>query len=179
MTTKNQLSSPNPSTPPSQADIEANIVADAAFAALTKSIPMYLLRGMTKKQMDVLYAQGYYFYSQAKYKEALPLFKGLTFYHSLDQRGWLGAGGCYEMLKQYDQAITCYSFAAILNFNDPTPALHAFDCYIALKNYPKALSCLEGVILLSSKKPEHAALKKRAEFLRDALQKTITENKKA
>lgn len=173
MTTKNQLSSPSTSAS------EAKIIADAAYEALLTNKPLYLLRGLEKKHMDVLYAQGYYFYSQAKYKEALPLFKGLTLYNYLDQRGWLGAAGCYEMLKQYEQALTCYSFATILKHDDPIPPLHAFDCYIALNNYPKALSCLEAVILFSSNKPEYAALKKRAEFLRDALQKIITENKKA
>ena len=174
MTTKNQLNSP-PCPSPTQADK----IGDMAYEALKTNMPLYLVRGMTKEQMDVLYAQGYYFYSQAKYKEALPLFKALTFYHYLDQRGWLGAAGCYEMLKQYEQALTCYSFATILKHDDPIPPLHAFDCYIALKNYPKALSCLEAVVLFSSKKPEHAALKKRAELLRDALQKAITENKKS
>ncbi len=173
MTTKNQLNNLSPS------DIRAEIVADAAYNALTKNIPFYLLRGWTQKDMDILYSQGYYLYSQEKYKEALALFKALTFYHYLDQRGWLGAAGCYEMLKEYEKALICYSFATILKHDDPIPPLHAFDCYIALKNYPKALSCLEAVILFSSKKSEHAALKKRAEFLRDALQKAITENKKS
>ena len=157
----------------------ADIAADSALQAMSTNMPLFLFRGLKKKHMDVLYTQGYYFYSQAKYKEALPLFRGLTFYNYLDQRGWLGAAGCYEMLKQYEQAITSYSFAAMIGFDDPIPALHSFDCYIALKQYPEALACLESVILLSSKKPEHATLKKRAELLRDALQKNIAENKKA
>lgn len=156
---------------------QAEIMADSAYQALSKNIPLFIARGLQKKHMDALYAEGYYFYSQAKYKEALPLFKALTFYHSADPKGWLGAAGCYEMLKQYQQALTCYSFAAVLSIDDPIPALHAFDCYIALKNYEKALACLEAVVLLSSKKPEHAALKKRAEFLRDALRKNITTSK--
>lgn len=177
MTTKNQLNIPP--APPAPSAAQADMIGDIAYNAVTNNIPFYLVRGMTKRQMDILYAQGYYFYSQAKYKEALPLFKGLTLYDYLDQRGWLGAAGCYEMLKQYEQALTCYSFATILKHDDPIPPLHAFDCYIALKDYPKALSCLEAVILFSSNKPEYAALKKRAEFLRDALQKAITENKKA
>ncbi|MBM3856771.1 MAG: CesD/SycD/LcrH family type III secretion system chaperone [Verrucomicrobia bacterium] len=174
MTTKNQSNKPLASL---SQDEQAEIMAETAYQALSKNIPLFITRGLEQKHMDALYAEGYYFYSQAKYKEALPLFKGLTFYHSADQRGWLGAAGCYEMLKQYEQALTCYSFAAILNADDPIPALHAFDCYIALKNYEKALACLEAVILLSSKKPEHTELKKRAEFLRDALKKIIAEQK--
>lgn len=174
MTTKNQASSPSISKD------EYNCIADAAIdGLLLNNTPLYLLRGLTKKQMDILYAQGYYFYSQAKYKEALPLFKGLALYDYLDQRAWMGAAGCHEMLKQYEQALMCYSFASLINHEDPLPPLHAFDCHIALKNYPKALSCLEAVILFSSKKPEHADLKKRAELLRDALQKIIDENKKS
>ncbi len=172
MTIKNQ------SQPASKPLSKTTFVADLAYKALTKNIPFFLLRGLEKKHMDALYAQGYYFYSQAKYEKALPLFKALILYSSLDQRGWLGAAGCCEMLKQYDQAINFYSFAAILNLHDPTPALHSFDCYMALKNYPKALACLEAVILLSSKKPEHAELKKRAEFLRDALEKNVIEDEK-
>ena len=157
----------------------ANIMANAAYKALTSNIPFYAFHGLKKRHMEALYAQGYYFYSQAKYKEALPLFKGLTVYNSVDKKGWLGAAGCYEMLKQYEHAIACYSVAAILDVNDPIPPLHALDCYIAAKNYPKALACLEAVILLSSKKREYANIKKRAEFLRDALQKTMTESKTA
>jgi|GEM_PF-326711 len=179
MTTKNQ--SNKTSAPISRAEVvkRAEIAADSIFQAFTKKIPLFIARGLQQKHMDALYAEGYYFYSQAKYSEALPLFNALTFYNFIDQRGWLGAAGCYEMLKQYEQAIACYSFAAVLNMDDPIPALHSFDCYIALKNYSKALACLEAVILLSSKKPEHAALKKRAEFLRDALQKNINGDKKS
>ena len=92
MTTKNQLNSP-PCPSPTQADK----IGDMAYEALKTNMPLYLVRGMTKEQMDVLYAQGYYFYSQAKYKEALPLFKALTFYHYLDQRRW-----CLHPLKQRD-----------------------------------------------------------------------------
>jgi type III secretion system low calcium response chaperone LcrH/SycD len=170
MTDKNQTTSDSATV------TEADVIAELAYQALTKNIPFYLLNGLTKRQMDALYVQGYDLYSQAKYKEALPFFQALTFYNYLDQAGWLGAAGCYEMLKKHEQAISLYSFAAILNLDDPIPALHSFDCYLALKNYPKALACLETVILLSSKKPENAALKKRAEFLRDALHKAMLEN---
>lgn len=162
MNTKNQPVSTPTTTP------IPKIIADVAFNALTKNAPLFLCLGLTKKHMDTIYAQGYYFYSQRKYQEALPLFKALTFYHYLDQRGWMGAAGCHEMLKQYQEALSCYSFAAILDHHDPIPALHAFDCYIALNNQEKALACLEAVILISSKKPEYEVLKKRAEALRDA-----------
>ena len=176
MNIKNQSSS----TPvPLSKNGQAKLIADTVSNILNKNVPLFIVRGLQPKHMEALYAEGYFFYSQGKYKEALPLFKGLTFYHPIDQRGWLGAAGCYEMLKQYREALSYYSVAAVLNIDDPMPPLHAFDCYIALKDYPHALDCLEAVILLSSKKPEHEVLKKRAEVLRDALQKNIAENKTA
>lgn len=143
-----------------------------------KGTPLYAARGLSKKHMEMLYITAFNLYSEAKYKEAFSIFQSITFYNYTDQRAWMGAAGCCEMLKDYEYAIAGYSYAALLDGTDPLPALHAFDCHVALKNYPQALSALDSVILRSSKKPEYEGIKIRAEALRDALHTTLNESKK-
>ncbi|MFI0347486.1 MAG: SycD/LcrH family type III secretion system chaperone [Chthoniobacterales bacterium] len=144
---------------------------------LEKGMPLYLMAGIQGEIIDDLYFRAYNLYSAQAYKEALQLFRSMTFYCHLDKRGWLGAGGCSQMLKEYRYALNYYSYLTLLDTEDPIPLFHIFDCYMSLRDYPSATSSIEKVILLSSNKPEHAPLKKRAESLRDALTKNISENK--
>ena len=167
----------SPKKPTPQGENDASQIPELMEAILMKGAPLYITKGLKKEHMDALYTMAYNLYSEEKYKEAFPLFQSLTLNDHLDQRGWMGAAACCEMLKNYEQALAGYSYAAMLKVGDPLPPLHAFDCHMALKNYPQALSALEAVILFSSKKPEFADIKKRAELMRDALQETIKESR--
>ena len=153
-------------------------LADKVYTTLKTGAPLYKAHGMSKQHMENLYTVAYNLYSAEKYKEAGKLFEAIAFYNHLDKKAWLGAAGSAEMLKDYDKALIAYSYVALLDDSDPLPALHAFDCHFALKNYPQALCALESVIAISSKKPEYADIKKRAEFLRNMLHTTIQESKK-
>lgn len=146
-------------------------------SVLQNGTPLYKVRGMSKQQLENLYAVAYNLYSAEQYEEAGKLFRAMTLLNYTDKKSWLGAAACLEMLKKYDKAIAGYFCAFSLDPLDPLPALHLFDCHLALKNYPAALSSLEMVILRCSKKTEYADIKKRAESLRNTLSQAIKESK--
>ncbi|HLB33873.1 MAG: CesD/SycD/LcrH family type III secretion system chaperone [Verrucomicrobia bacterium RIFCSPHIGHO2_12_FULL_41_10] len=151
-------------------------IAKLVVSIIKKGIPISRYKGITKAQMDVIYNQSYNLYTAKKYEEAGNLFRWMALNHHIDKRAWMGIGACNQMLKQYNEAIAAYSYAAILDVDDPLAAYHSIDCHLALKNYPQALSALEAVILLSADKPEYAAIKKRSEGMRDTLEKIIQES---
>lgn len=141
-----------------------------------KGYPIYVAKGMSKAQMEVIYAKGYSFYSTANYVEAKKFFRTLAFYSHLDKRAWIGLGGCCHMLQEYNHAVSFFYQASALEPDDPVAYLHLFNSLMALKKDSLALIAIEKVILFSSKNPTHAALKKRGELLRDSLEKDIAKN---
>ena len=144
-------------------------IAEMLQPSFTKGVPLYITRGLPKEHLETLYVMAYNLYSQEKFKEALQVFETMAFYNHLDKRAWIGAAACSKMLKRYDQALTEYACAALIDGEDPAPAFHAFDCYLALKKYSEARSALDAVISLSENKPQYADFEKRARALKKSL----------
>lgn len=138
---------------------------------LDKGLPIYVVRGIPKRHIDALYTAGYNFYTAENYIEAQKVFRSMSFYSHLDKRGWMGLAASTQMLKDYKAAIGFYSYAALLDHENPIPILHKFDCFMALKKTAEALAAIEEVILLSTKESKYTHIKDRAEALRDALKK--------
>lgn len=180
--TQSTQTSPAPKKTASKRPIQklpkADLFTTTLRSVIQNGTPLYRIKGYSKALLDKHYAVAYNLYTQEKYKEAADLFRALALYNSYDKRYWQGLAGALEMQKYYKEALSAYSFLAVLAPSDPLPALHAFDCHVAMKNYPAALTTLDTVILRASKKPVYAAVKERAETLRKILHETIQESKK-
>jgi type III secretion system low calcium response chaperone LcrH/SycD len=144
---------------------------EKAFHPLLKEgIPLYLTRGLAKKDLDALYVIAYNDYSEQKYQEALNLFMTMFFYNHLDKRGWIGAAACCQMLHRYKDAVLYYSRASLIDGEDPLPIFHAAECCLALKKNDVALSVLEALLLIiKNKSVEFAHLKNWASKMKEVL----------
>lgn len=120
--------------------------------------PLYPLYGLNKSHMECIYKHAFTLYKEEKYGESLRSFQRMALYDNFDDRGWMGAGLCNEKLARYNQAIECYSSAAMINPKNLDPILHKVICYQALDNYPQAIKSLELAIYLTDKNSSYAKI---------------------
>jgi len=159
--TSNKLTAPN----------NDGKIEKALEALLTKGIPLSITLGvLTKKDFDVLYATAYNLYAEKKYPRALANFSFMTIYDHFDKRGWIGSAACWQVLKNYKNALNCYSKASALDIKDPLPIFHSVECYIILKMYSEARSALKVVEPLIKNNPEFASFQRGAAKMKEFLQ---------
>lgn len=156
-----------------QAKIKSNAknIGEIFGPLLKNGVPLYLVRGLSKQDLDVLYTIAYNLYSEAKYHKALQIFQTIAFYNHFDKRGWLGCAACLQLLGRYREAVSCYSSASLIDAQDPIPLFHAIECYIALKSYDEARSALEAILLIIGEKSKFAQLKNWTMKMKESLQK--------
>jgi type III secretion system low calcium response chaperone LcrH/SycD len=138
---------------------------------LTKGVPLYITQGLTKQDLNALYIIAYNLYSEKKYQKAVSIFETMSFYNHLDKRGWMGTAACYQMLGRYDDAVLCYSFASLLDVENPLPIFHSIECYIARRKYSEALSALGAILVLLKKTSEFDHLKGWVIQMKETLEK--------
>lgn len=129
------------------------------------------IKGISTETMEVAYALAYEFYSRKKYDKAEELFGFLTHLNHLDQRSWLGLGGCRQMLSKYDKALEAYAFATLLKRDDPRAPFHAAECFFQKGEFDGAQESLENAIEFAGGKNEHKAIQAKAEQLMKAIDK--------
>ena len=62
----------------------AKKMGEAFTPLLTKGVPLYLTRGLIKKDLDALYLLAYNLYSEKKYQKAAQIFEAIAFYNHFD-----------------------------------------------------------------------------------------------
>jgi len=140
------------------------------FKELLAGTPIYKLRGVSPKNLDITYSYAKECYEEQDYEKALRLFQVVVFYDSSHKRAWLGAGACLENLKQYSQAIQAYACASYLDPENVTPVVQSVNCFLALNDTKMALTMLSEVITLTEEKEDHLdSLKKHAVALKKTL----------
>lgn len=136
----------------------AQIVVD--FAQNGKTIRE--LKGMTREEMEAVYNVAYNVYSGGDYEKAQKIFQFLCFFDHLEKKYWLGLGSCRQMLKRYQEAIEAYTFAMLLDSDDPHPPFYAADCHIALGDREAAISGLTAALEWSGDSAEYQSIRERA-----------------
>lgn len=128
------------------------------------------LKGFNKKEMEAVYNVAYSTYNSGDYAKAHQIFQFLCQFYHIEKKYWMGLGSCRQMLKRYVDAIDAYSYAMLLDVNDPRPPLQAADCHIALGDKTKAISALTAAIEWSSDQPKYQTVKQRAQALLQILE---------
>lgn len=129
--------------------------------------------GFDQAKMDLLYGQAYRLYQNGRYQEAIQMFRLLAVLGAKEPKYSLGLAACFHMLKEYDNANQFYTFAAVLDPNDPIPYFHSSDCYIQMNNTAGAIFCLEMAIKRAGNRPEYQILKDRATLTVNGLKKDL------
>ncbi len=140
-------------------------------------VGMFLHQGLTHKElydlsdedMESCYALAYLMYKNGKYEDARAQFAFLVFYDHLERKYWLGLAAALQMLEQYENAVTAYSIATLLDVEDPLVPFHAAECHIGLGDTQKAKNALEASIMASGDNEAFADLKNKASALLELL----------
>lgn len=135
------------------------------------------IKALDSETSETLYALAYQAYEHGRYEDALKLFRFLTL-HCSSKRHWMGLGATLQVLKQYEEALSCYGLAALEDASDPYVHLHAADCLFALDNIPGALIALEASENAATNKGTFEELLKRVKLMRAAWETTETKGSK-
>ena len=96
------------------------------------------LKNMSDDAMEAIYSVAYNLYQGAKYEEAQKVFQFLCFYDHFNRKYFMGLGACQQMMKEYENAIEVFTFATVLDTNDPRPMIYIGDCHLAMGDKSKA-----------------------------------------
>lgn len=105
---------------------------------------------------EMLYHLAYELYRNGKYSDAEDCFKLLTGHRLEDRKLWMGLGASYQMQNKHEEALECYSIAAIQDPNDPYVHWYAAQCLFSQNNLPKALEALKSARVVAKANPHFA-----------------------
>lgn len=151
-----------PSTDTLQDDIEL-----AIEAFMNQGGTLSMLKGISNEELEQLYALAHGYYQSGKFQEAETFFKGLSVLNHYDSRFLLGLGACRQALKQYDSAIQCYAYGAMVDIKEPRFPFHAAECHVELGDWVAAESGFYSAHALAEACPEHSEIGVRAGLMLD------------
>ena len=134
--------------------------------------------GIPPDIIEAIYSQAYRHYTAGRYVEGARLFHLLQLLDATEPKYIIGAGACYQMMEEYQNAIVLYSSVTLVDPLTPVPHYHAADCYSKIGIPGAALGELRLAIQLCRDLPEYAAMKQRSELLAQSLEDKIAEAKK-
>ena len=128
------------------------------------------LKDMSDDAMEAIYSVAYNLYQGGKYDEAQKVFQFLCFYDHFNRKYFMGLGACQQMMKEYENAIEIFSFATILDSDDPRPMLYIGDCRLAMGSKNEAKIAYEAALEWAGDKEEFAEDKERAQSMLENLE---------
>lgn len=136
------------------------------------------IKGLSWDDMEAIYTVAYNTYNSGDYEKAHKVFQFLCYFDHLEKKYWLGLGACRQLLKQYQEAVEAFTFAGMLDADDPRPPMQAAECHIALGNTDAAISGLYAAQEWSGDRPEYQQLKQRASAMSELLQESANKQEK-
>lgn len=124
-----------------------------------------------QEKMESLYAHGYGLYNHSKYEDAVECFRVLIATEPMTAKYWIGAGACYQMIKDYQQANLAYAFATLLQPENPYTHFHAAECFFSVQNVEKGLAALKSAETCAKQDERHAELLNQVSALRSVWEK--------
>lgn len=132
------------------------------------------VRGFTDDEMEAVYSFAHNAYQQRRYQDAKRLFYFLAENDHTESRFWMGLGASHQMTGEYEQALTAYGVAAVLDATNPQPPLRACECFLMLRDWNAGRKALDAVGLICGEtggERIHRDVLKRAALLSSAINK--------
>jgi tetratricopeptide (TPR) repeat protein len=107
------------------------------IVTLTPSLP----NNASLEEKEAFYEAGYALYRQNKYGQARPFFEVLSLYEPTTVKYRVALATCQKMAQEYDQAISNYAMAFMLEQNLAL-ILHLVECQIEAYHLQNALDIL-------------------------------------
>lgn len=140
-------------------------IVDMARAFIEEGGTIGMVRGFSDTDLEEFYSAAYALYDHGKYEKAQTLFRFLCLHDHLRKRNWMGFGATCQVQQKFNDAVTAYSVAVMLDHRDPWPHLHAGECYMSVRNWGDARNALRAALGFAGNKTKYSRLKKRAKNL--------------
>lgn len=159
----------DPSFEPIIPNVTADELAETITNFLNNGKTLRELKGLTRENMEAVYTVAYNAYNGGNLEQADKVFQFLCYFDHFEKKHWLGLAATRQMQKNYTGAVDAYSFAALLDINDPQIPMQAADCHLAMGNRQAAHSGYTAAEMFSGDRPEHQTVKARAQAMLEVL----------
>jgi type III secretion system low calcium response chaperone LcrH/SycD len=97
----------------------------------------------TNEDISLLYSLGINLYEQEDYTQATIIFQRLVLAKSHEKKFWMALGASLQMKKHYEDALTSWAIASLIQDEDPLPHFHAAECLLCIENEEQAKKALQ------------------------------------
>ncbi|MFM2594772.1 SycD/LcrH family type III secretion system chaperone [Vibrio harveyi] len=143
--------------------------AEELLSFLEEGGTLKMLHDVSADTIEHIYAVGYSFFQSGKVEQAAKVFQLLSMLDHYQARFFIGLGAARQELGEYLQAIDAYSYAALVDINDPRPPFHSAECHLKLEQLTEAESGFYSAKEMSAGKSEYADLHQRADIMLEAV----------
>ncbi|HCG9610098.1 TPA: SycD/LcrH family type III secretion system chaperone VcrH [Vibrio parahaemolyticus] len=143
--------------------------AEELLSFLEEGGTLKMLHDVSADTIEHIYAVGYNFFQSGKIEQAAKVFQLLSMLDHYQARFFIGLGAARQELGEYLQAIDAYSYAALVDINDPRPPFHSAECHLKLEQLTEAESGLYSAKEMSAGKSQYADLHQRAGIMLEAV----------
>ncbi|MEK2147194.1 SycD/LcrH family type III secretion system chaperone VcrH [Vibrio parahaemolyticus] len=143
--------------------------AEELLSFLEEGGTLKMLHDVSADTIEHIYAVGYNFFQSGKIEQAAKVFQLLSMLDHYQARFFIGLGAARQELGEYLQAIDAYSYAALVDINDPRPPFHSAECHLKLEQLTEAKSGFYSAKEMSAGKSQYADLHQRAGIMLEAV----------
>ncbi|MEZ8878768.1 MULTISPECIES: SycD/LcrH family type III secretion system chaperone VcrH [Vibrio] len=143
--------------------------AEELLSFLEEGGTLKMLHDVSTDTIEHIYAVGYNFFQSGKIEQAAKVFQLLSMLDHYQARFFIGLGAARQELAEYLQALDAYSYAALVDINDPRPPFHSAECHLKLEQLTEAESGFYSAKEMSAGKSEYADLHQRAGIMLEAV----------
>ncbi|OTW28714.1 CesD/SycD/LcrH family type III secretion system chaperone [Vibrio parahaemolyticus] len=143
--------------------------AEELLSFLEEGGALKMLHDVSADTIEHIYAVGYNFFQSGKIEQAAKVFQLLSMLDHYQARFFIGLGAARQELGEYLQAIDAYSYAALVDINDPRPPFHSAECHLKLEQLTEAESGFYSAKEMSAGKSQYADLHQRAGIMLEAV----------
>ncbi|MCS0331630.1 SycD/LcrH family type III secretion system chaperone VcrH [Vibrio diabolicus] len=151
------------------ATVPSQMQAEELLSFLEEGGTLKMLHDVSQDTIEHIYAVGYNFFQSGKIEQAAKVFQLLSMLDHYQARFFIGLGAARQELGEYLQAIDAYSYAALVDVNDPRPPFHSAECYLKLEQLTEAESGFYSAKEMSAGKSQYADLHERAGIMLEAV----------
>ncbi|GAJ75078.1 SycD/LcrH family type III secretion system chaperone VcrH [Vibrio diabolicus] len=143
--------------------------AEELLSFLEEGGTLKMLHDVSQDTIEHIYAVGYNFFQSGKIEQAAKVFQLLSMLDHYQARFFIGLGAARQELGEYLQAIDAYSYAALVDVNDPRPPFHSAECHLKLEQLTEAESGFYSAKEMSAGKSQYTDLHERAGIMLEAV----------
>lgn len=101
---------------------------------------------LTPEQAEEVYTVGFNHYNEGNYEKAISSFGALIQLNPYIPRNWVAMGATMQARGSFEEALTAYEFALILDEKDGAALFYSAQCAYSLKQKEKCIEFLRRTI---------------------------------